>query len=58
VSGFSLAPGLILPLEVVTQRIAALGVTGSGKSNAGCLIAEALARAGVPVCIETRRGKA
>jgi DNA helicase HerA-like ATPase len=51
-SKVTLAPGLSVPAdELATQVVAALGMRGSGKSNAMAVIAEGLLTAGVQVII-------
>lgn len=44
-----LAPGLELPVDVSTQKLAWIGVTGSGKTYAATSLAEKLIAAGVQV---------
>lgn len=39
---------LSLPLDAATRRIAILGMSGSGKSNVGVALAEAMTDAGIP----------
>jgi len=51
VTGFPLAPGLILPLEAVTETFGILGVRGSGKSNAAAVMVEGFAAAKLPFCV-------
>jgi hypothetical protein len=43
-----LAPGLDLPLEVVTRRLAILAMSGAGKSNTAVVLAERMFDAGIP----------
>lgn len=42
------APGLALPLDIVTQKNAILAQSGAGKSNTAVVLAEEMYRAGVP----------
>jgi len=44
----SLAPDLDLPIEAVTESFGILGQRGSGKSNTGVVMAEAMSAAGLP----------
>lgn len=46
-----IASDLALPLEAVTQTFGILGKRGSGKSNAGRVMAEEMSRAGLPFCV-------
>ena len=46
-----LAPLLDLPSNVVTQTIGILGKRGSGKTNAGRVVAEEMFQAGIPFCV-------
>jgi uncharacterized protein len=43
-----LAPGLALPLDAVTRRMAVLAMSGAGKSNAAVVLAEEMHRAKLP----------
>jgi uncharacterized protein len=47
-SGLTVAPGLILPADAVTQSFALLAVRRAGKSNAAAVLAEEMHRAGLP----------
>ncbi len=47
----TLAPGLSLPLDMVTMRSLVLGVSGSGKSTFGRLLAERIHEAGQRFCV-------
>jgi uncharacterized protein len=46
-----LAPGLDLPLDIITMRSLVLGVSGSGKSTFGRLLAENIHAAGQRFCV-------
>lgn len=47
-SGLTVAPGLVLPMEAVTQSFALLAVRRAGKSNAAAVLAEEMHSAGLP----------
>lgn len=47
-SGLTVAPGLTLPADAVTQSFALLAVRRAGKSNAAAVLAEEMYRAGLP----------
>jgi hypothetical protein len=47
----NLAPNLFIPVNAVTQTFGILGKRGSGKSNAGRVMAEEMFRAGIPYCV-------
>lgn len=47
----TLAPGLKFPDEAVTQAIGILAKRGSGKSNAGAVLAEEMHKAGLPFVV-------
>jgi hypothetical protein len=46
-----LSDALTLPVEAVTQTFGILGKRGSGKSNAGRVLAEEMFAAGLPFCV-------
>lgn len=50
-SKLQLAPGLSLPLDLITMRSLVLGVSGSGKSTFGRLLAESIHAAGQRFCV-------
>jgi DNA helicase HerA-like ATPase len=43
--GLSIAKGLTLPTEAVTQTLAILGIRGSGKTNTAVVLSEELLKA-------------
>jgi len=43
-----IADNLTLPIDVVTRRLAILGMSGSGKSNVAVVLAEGMFKAGIP----------
>jgi len=43
-----IADNLALPIDVVTRRLAILGMSGSGKSNVAVVLAEGMFKAGIP----------
>lgn len=45
-----ISPDISFPSEAVTQTFGVLGKRGSGKTNAGRVVAEEMFRAGVPFC--------
>ncbi|MCW2757004.1 MAG: hypothetical protein JWO46_750 [Nocardioidaceae bacterium] len=47
-SGLSIAPDLVLPIEAVTETFAILAKRGAGKSNAAVVMAEQMHAAGLP----------
>lgn len=47
-TGLRVAPGLELPLDTVTRRLAVLGMSGAGKSNVAVVLAEAMFDAQLP----------
>lgn len=50
-SKLRIAPGLSLPLDIITMRSLVLGVSGSGKSTFGRLLAEKVHEAGQRFCV-------
>lgn len=51
ISTLRLAAGLSLPLDIITMRSLVLGVSGSGKSTFGRLLAEKVHEAGQRFCV-------
>ena len=47
-SGLSIGKGISLPIEAATRRLAILGTSGAGKSNAAGVMAEEFTAAKVP----------
>ena len=51
VEGLTLGPGLVLPVEAVTETFAILAKRGAGKTYTAAVLVEEMMGAGVPVVI-------
>jgi len=51
VEGLTLGPGLVLPVEAVTETFAILAKRGAGKTYTAAVLVEEMMSAGLPVVI-------
>lgn len=54
--GLQVAPGVVLPLDIITQSTGVLAKKGAGKTNLGVVIVEEAYAAGVPVVVVDPKG--
>jgi uncharacterized protein len=52
----NVSPGLKLPADVVTQKLAILAISGAGKSNAGTVLVEEMHGGGLPLAVIDPKG--